>query len=423
MAIAKSIVLFLAVTSAFAENWPQFRGPTGLGYAEEAGLPARWGGPTNANVFWKMPLRGQGHASPIVWGDSLFICTVDWPQKGASPEKIMPDHHVVSYAVSNGALLWDSVVPPGPWLRKDFRSGPGGGYAASTPATDGKLVYCVFGSSVMAALDFKGAIVWRKEIIPHTFDVTIGSSPILYKDTVILLCAMAKASDSRVIAYHKSSGEVKWQSKFPDMAYGHSTPVIIDVKGQPQMLVLASGTSVKNTALRSLDPDSGSVIWHCRAAGDAASPAYGGGIIYLDSGRGGQGFAIDPTGAGDVSETHIRWTVNQVPEGISSPIIVGKHVYRLHTPGILKCWELATGQLIYAERLEGLSSTWASPIADANGRIYFANAGKSYVIESGPEFRILAVNDLGEGSHPSPAVANGKIFLVGTKNVFSIGKR
>ena len=112
-----------------------------------------------------------------------------------------------------------------------------------------------------------------------------------------------------------------------------------------------------------------------------------------------------------------------MPEGISSPIIVGQYVYRLHTPNVLKCWEVATGKQVYAERLEGLSSTWASPIADANGRLYFANAGKSYVIQSGPEFRVLAVNDLGDGSHPSPAVADGKLFLVGAKNVYCIGKK
>ena len=130
---------------------------------------------------------------------------------------------------------------------------------------------------------------------------------------------------------------------------------------------------------------------------------------------------MDPTGSGDVSKTHVRWTVNQVPEGLSSPIIVDKYVYRLHTPGILKCWEMATGKQVYAERLEGISTTWASPIADPQGRLFFANAGKSYVIKTGPEYRVLAVNDLGDGNHASPAVANGRLFLVGMKNLYCVG--
>jgi hypothetical protein len=106
------------------------------------------------------------------------------------------------------------------------------------------------------------------------------------------------------------------------------------------MLVLASGASVTNQALQGLNPANGERLWWCRGAGDTASPAYGSGLAYFDSGRGGPGVAVDPTGSGDVSNTHVRWTVPQVPEGLSSPIIIGNYVYRLHSPGILKCWEL-----------------------------------------------------------------------------------
>ena len=314
-------------------------------------------------------------------------------------------------------------MPPGPWLRGDFRSGAGGGYAGPTPVTDGKLVYCVFGSAVIAALDFQGKIVWRKEIVPRTFDVTVGSSPLLYQDTVIELCAMANSADSNVVAFEKATGAVKWRKKLPDMAFGHSTPVIISVQKRPQMLVLASGMSQMGNALRSLDPASGKLLWWCRGAGDASSPAFGAGIVYFDSGRGGTGVAVDPSGSGDVSATHIRWTGPDIPEAISSPIIVGGRVYRLHKPDVVKCWDAATGKQLYSQHLHGLSSTWASPVADALGRIYFASAGKSYVIQSGPEPHILAVNDLGDGNHPSPAVAHGRLFLVGMKNIYCIGRR
>ena len=414
---------WVSVGAAEAAQWPQFRGPTGLGYTEETNLPLTWNGKTGENVLWKSPLVGQGHASPIVWGEGVIVCTVQWPAGEKTREQVMPEHHVTCYQVTDGKQLWDTVVAPGPWLRKDFRSGPGGGYAAPTPATDGKLVYCAFGSAVLAALDFQGKIVWREEIVPASFDVTVGSSPILHENTVILFCAMAKASDSRVVAFDKTTGEIQWQQAFPDMGFGHSTPVIIPVNGKQQMLVLASGMSVNGRAMRSLDPSNGQTLWCCRGAGDAASPAFGAGLVYFDSGRGGQGVAVAPTGTGDVSATHIRWTVNQVPEGIASPIIVGKHVYRLHSPGILKCWEVETGKQVYAERLEGISSTWASPVADPAGHLFFANAGKSYVVQAGPEFRLLATNDLGDGSHPSPAVVKGRMLLVGLKNIYCVGKK
>ena len=420
-AVVFIVFLFVQASACFGENWPRFRGPTGLGYTEERNLPLTWGGADKKNVLWEAPLKGQGHASPVVWGDLVFVCGVHWPETVQDRKKVIPEQHVTCYQSVDGKMLWDTLVPPGPWLRTDFRSGPGGGYAAATPATDGKLLYCAFGSSALAAVDFHGKIVWRKEIVPYTFDVTLGSSPILYEDTIILFCAMSQKSDSRVVAFDKSSGEVKWETKLAETDFGHSTPVLISVNTKPQMLLLASGMKENEKALQSLDPTNGEILWWCKGEGDAASPAYGYGLVYFDSGRGGPGVALDPNGSGDVSETHIRWTITQAGQALSSPIIVGKYLYRLHTPGIVKCWDVSTGKQEYSERLQGISTSWASPIADPHGRLFFANAGKSYVIGTGPEFDVLAVNDLGVGNHPSPAVANGRMFLVGMNNLYCIG--
>jgi outer membrane protein assembly factor BamB len=179
--------------------------------------------------------------------------------------------------------------------------------------------------------------------------------------------------------------------------------------------------STTSNALLSVDPASGRSLWWCRGAGDAASPAFGEGIVYFDSGRGGPGVAVDPTGEGDVSATHVRWTVPQVPEGIGSPILVGDLVYRLHSPGVLRCWQASDGKQLYAQRLDGISSTWASPVADGDGHIFFASAGKSFVIEAGREYKLQATNDLGDPNHASPAISGGRIFLVGTKNVYCVG--
>ncbi len=205
------------------------------------------------------------------------------------------------------------------------------------------------------------------------------------------------------------------------MQFGHSTPVMIRVNGKDQMLILASGMEKAGDALRSLDPSDGRLLWWCRGEGDASSPAYGQGLVYFDDGRGGAGVAVDPTGSGDVSETHVRWTITQRGEALSSSIVVGNYLYRLRTPGFLQCWEMTTGKEMYSERLPDVSSTWASPIADPKGHLFFANAGKSYVVQAGPECRILAVNDLGDGNHASPAAAEGRLFLVGMKNLYCIG--
>jgi outer membrane protein assembly factor BamB len=413
--------ILLSPQAVVRANWPGFRGPTGLGYTTEENLPIIWGGPANKNVLWTSPLVGQGHASPIVWDDAVIVCTARWPADVQDRKTVIPEHHVLCYRTTDGKLLWDTLVPPGPWLRTDFRSGPGGGYAAATPVTDGKLIFCAFASSILVAIDFQGNLVWQKPIVPCSFDVTLGSSPILYGDTIILFCAMAKKEDSRVVAFDKSNGDVRWEKRFPQMDFGHSTPMIIQVNNKPQMLLVASGMKEAGDALQSIDPTEGRRLWSCRGAGDASSPAYGQGLVYFDSGRGSTGVTVDPTGSGDVSDTHIRWTITQRGEALSSPIVVGDYLYRLSTPGILQCWEMSTGKVVYSERLEGISTTWASPIADPKEHLFLANAGKSYVVQAGPEFRVLAINDLGDGNHPSPAAAKGKLFLVGMKNIYCIG--
>jgi outer membrane protein assembly factor BamB len=409
-------------TVALAGNWPQFRGPTGLGYTDEKQLPLRWGGKEHENVLWSSVLPGEGHASPIVWGDRVFTCTVTWPADAAA-RAAMPEHHLTCYRAADGRQLWDAPIEPGPWLRNDFRSGAGGGYAGPTPCTDGKHVFVAFGSAVIAALDFDGKLVWRKPLEPHSFDVTVGSSPILFRDTVIMLCAMAKKEDSRIVALDTATGEPKWETRMPTIGFAHSTPVIIDVKGKPQMLVLASAMGVTPDGLQSFDPAMGKRLWWCRGGGDASSPAYGSGIVYFDSGRGGPGFAVDPTGNGDVTARHVKWTIPQIPEAISSPIVAGGYVYRLHNPGVLRCWKADSGQQIYSNRLTGISSTWASPIADGDGHLFFASGGRSIVIKAGPSFEVLAVNDLDDANDASPAVADGKIYILGKKQLYCIGHR
>ena len=416
-----SLILMALTSSVRAEDWPQFRGPTGLGYSADVDLPVTWS--ESENLIWKSPLVGEGHASPIVWGDRVFVCTARWPESVTDRKLAIPEHHVVCYSTSDGKQLWDAQIEPGPWRREDFRSGPGGGYAAPTPATDGVKVYVVFGSSVIAAVNWDGTVAWKKDILPHSFDVTVGTSPVLYENAVLMLCAMANRKDSKIIAYDKSDGSILRETALPQTGFAHSTPIRITVEGKSQLIIAASGGGESDGGIQSLDPGTGNLLWSCRGGGEAASPAFGAGIVYCDSGRGGPGIAIDPTGSGDVTKTHIKWRVNQIPEGIGSPTIIGNRVYRLHTPNILKCWNAETGQQVYAQRLDKLSSSWASPVADGLGRLYFATAGVSYVIQSGDDYKVLAINDLGDPNHASAAASGGRLYLVGTRHIFCVGTK
>ena len=410
-------LVFAAGSVGGAADWSGWRGPTGQGLTDDKKLPLTWSGKTGENVRWKSPLPGteakaapdQNQSSPVVRGGKVFVTVGYWP--GKADPKAYPEHHVACYAADDGKPLWDVKVEPGPWLFADLR----GGYTAPTPAVDDERVYVVFGSAVIAALDHAGKQVWRKEIKPFKFDVALAASPVLVGDSVVMQLDQTD-KQSRLTSFDAKTGDVKWEQLRPAHGFAHSTPVLAEVGGKKQLLVAASN------ALQGVDPDSGKVLWTCGASGDTVSPVMGSGLVYLDSGRGGNGIAVDPTGTGDVTKTHLKWKSGTIPEAIGSPVVVGEHLYRLHAPGVLKCLTLAKGEVVYGERLNGVSAS-ASPIATPDGRIYFASAGRSYVIKAGATFEILATNDLGDDCPASPAVADGKLFLKGRKMLYCVGEK
>ncbi len=410
--------LLALVGIAAGADWPGWRGPTGQGISEEKDLPLTWGGKEQQNVLWKMPLPGQkekaqqdqNQSSPIVVKGRVIVTVSHWPM-GVDRKAAYPEHHVACYQVSDGRQLWDVTVKPGPWRLTDLR----GGYTAPTPASDGERVFVLFGSSVLAALDLDGKLLWREEIRPFNFDVAIGTSPVLYGDNVLVQCDLA-GKNSRLLALDRKSGKLAWEAKRPDVGFAHSTPVLARIKDRVQLLTAASN------ALQGIDPDNGKLLWWCSAKGDTVSPVVSGGVAYLDSGRGGSAVAVAPGGSGNVTETATKWKVGGIPEGFSSPVIVGEYLYRLHNPGVIHCWKLATGEQAFVERLQGIS-TAASPVVTADGRIYVASAGPSCVLKAGPTLEILGRGDLGDPGPASPAVADGKLFLKGKQFLFCVGKR
>jgi outer membrane protein assembly factor BamB len=401
-----TVLCLMIAGSARGGDWPQWRGPTGQGRVEDTGLPTTWDGKTGANVLWKtaLPKGDTPYSSPIVRGDRVFVTLAMNKSR---------EHHVLCFDKKEGKQLWDTEVPPGPWNLTDLR----GGYAASTPAADGERVYVLFGSAVLAAIDFDGKIAWRTELPRHAFDVAIGCSPIVYGDTVIIQADMVQKQSS-LMAFDRKMGEMRWEVKRPEVGFAHSTPTIVTVGEKPLMLVAASD------ALQGVDPANGAVRWWCKAKGDTVSPVFSEGMAYVDSGRGGPGFGVAVDGAmkGDVSKTALRWTIRQIAEGFGSPVIVGPHLYRLHAPGILKCYGMVDGAAVYSQRLEGASPA-VSPIVTGDGTIYFASSGRSYVIKAGAKYEQVAVNNLDDPNYASPAVADGRIYLKGQRFLYCLGRK
>jgi outer membrane protein assembly factor BamB len=257
-------------------------------------------------------------------------------------------------------------------------------------------------------------VIWREELpLKKEIDGGICASPVLHGDSVIV----SGIANPVLRALYKKDGKLKWEQEGKEQNR-MATPAFLEIDKKKQLITVAGG-------VRGIDPDTGKPLWFCRRAPSGlSSPVFGAGLVYTDSGRGGRtGAAVDPTGKGDVTKTNVKWEVDvQAPAG-SSGIVVGKHLYRACGSDILRCWEMESAKVVYEKRLTRISPS-TSPIATADGRIYFASSARSYVIKAGEEFEILATNELGDGEgYVTPAISNGRIFIKGKSYLWCIGTK
>jgi outer membrane protein assembly factor BamB len=196
-----------------------------------------------------------------------------------------------------------------------------------------------------------------------------------------------------------------------------STPLLIKINGKLQLIHYAGG-------IQGLDPTNGELLWTCKAPTSQSSPVFGSGLLYADAGRGGaKGVAVDPTGMGDVSKTHVKWEARVEGMAANSAIIVDGRVYRGSGQDFIRSWSMADGELAHEVKAPRLTPS-ASPIATPEGRIYFAGGAKSYVIQAGPKFEIIASNDLNDGeNYTTPAVSEGRFYIKGKSYLWCIGKQ
>jgi outer membrane protein assembly factor BamB len=400
-----------------AGNWPQWRGPQRSGHTDETGLPLTWDGKTKENVLWKVA-ADFGHSSPVVWGERVFLSASVLKSKVGGSASLLAanqQHRVVCYRTTDGEKLWQTDVEPGTWDTQFS-------FTAATPVTDGKRLFALFGSSAVAALDLDGKLLWRKKLAGPFKAEWLSSSPLLYKDTLFVFIDVS--NEFWLLALDGKSGEEKWAVKRKQHDRAHnSSPLLLEVKGKPQVVVAAQG------AVLALDPTSGKEIWWCKWGGNRyASLVAGAGLVFA-SGEGGESLAIDPSGEGDVSKTHVRWRHGKTPQGFGTPVIVGDYLYRASPPGVLRCWKVFNGELVYEKRVEGIP-TYTSPVASGDGRIYFGSSDKTTVIKAGPKLEVLARNVLeveryGESgsSGPSPAVSMGRLFLRSPRGLVCVGKK
>ena len=385
-----------------ARYWPRWRGPSGQGVVEGTGYPDRWS--DSENVLWKRPVPGRGHSSPIVWGDRIFLTTSRDRGRRVS---------ILSFRRSDGMLLWQADAPNGRAERHHGKNSP----ASATVTTDGERVYASFGSRGMLAVDFDGNIVWHRELGHIDNYHGPAGSPLLYRDSVIIY--QDQNGGAFVIALDARTGETRWRT--PRAArVGWGTPIAISV-GDHDELIVSSQRYVQ-----SYNPSTGEELWRCEGMLREVipTPAVGHGLVYCASGRAGPTLAIRPGGRGDVTRTHVEWSITRGSPFVPSPTVYGDYLYQINDmSSILTNLNARTGETVWQERLgrprrEGIS---ASPIV-VDDKLFVTNdEGQTFVLKTGPDFEILHVNDIGAPTLASPALVDG-IWYIRTENeLFAIG--
>lgn len=443
-ALAIALVLSVSALSRGADsaseadrNWPQWRGPSGNGVAPHGDPPVEWS--EQKNVKWKTAIPGLGHATPVVWGDRIFVLTAvetdtdgdvkaaaeasgkvpGWMKKqGRSTSRI---HRFVVLCIDrrNGKTLWEKTV------REEMphqASHKLGSWACGSPITDGAQVYAYFNSRGLHCFDMDGNKKWEKDFGRMNTKMSFGegASPALYKDRLIV--NWDHEGEDFIAALDAKSGNEIWKKK-RDEVTSWSTPLVVEHGGRPQVIVSATAR------VRGYDLADGAVIWECggMTGNVIPHPVHADGIVYLTSGfRGAAFLAVDLAKAkGDVTgKDAVVWKLDKDTPYCPSPLLYGAHLYLMKANnGILSCLDVKQRKIVYGpERLEGMDTVYSSP-AGAKDRVYIVGLkGLAYVVKAGPKLEVLAKNKLDDEFTASPVVVGGDLILRGHGNLYCISR-
>ena len=383
-------LLTLVASLACAENWPSWRGPRNDGTSLEQNAPTQWNG-TN-NIVWKRTVPGEGHSSPIIWGNRLFLTTA---------LKETQERLLLSFDRKSGALLWQQAVLKAPLESKNNENS----YASATPTTDGEKVYVTFldgDEVVVAAYDFSGKQLWLAR--PGRFKNQWGFShtPVLFEDKVVVV--LYSKSENFVVALSRADGTTVWKTPADNPTQSFSPPLIREMAGRPQMIVPG------NKSVTSYDPRTGKVLWFVDGLSDDSviTPVYhekSGLVLSCTSWPSKVLVAVKPDGDGNVTQSKVAWKSSEGAPYVPSPISVGDWFFTSSFAGkAAHCFEAGTGKILWKEPM-GLHH--ASPVS-ANGLVYFLNDdGVMHIVKAGPKYELVARNELGEKTYASPALSDG----------------
>lgn len=384
----------LSVSSIHAEDWLRFRGENGSGISDEKGIPTTW---SVGDYDWSAALPGEGHGAPIIVGDRLFVTSAD--DEGAL-------RYLFCLDSQSGKEIWSRVLGFNRSGKHNKNS-----WASSTPTSDGERIYFAFADKeeyTLSAYDFDGELVWRRRLGAFESQHGLGASPIIFEDKVIAV--NDQDGPSFVIAFDRKTGETVWNSLRSFGRTSYATPLLIDEESDnPQLIIGCDSLGVS-----SLDPRTGEMNWYSGnlPARTVGSPVYGAGLIFQSCGGGGIGkllIGVDPSGRGDVSATHIKYTRDKIIPYVPTPVVYEGHLYLWGDNGVVSCVNVASGENVWTERIGGNYS--GSPIC-IDGKLYcISEEGEVVVIDASPTYNLYGKSPLGDPSHSTPSVANGKLYL------------
>lgn len=430
------------VARTAARPWPSFRGDNAAGNGDGQGIVAEWNLEKGQNVRWKTPIPGISNASPIVWGNKVFVVTAISSAGDNSfrtglygdvaPVKDLSEHTWKIFCLdrSNGAILWERTAFTGlPKTKRHTKATQ----ANSTPVTDGKHVVAIFGSiGLLMAWDVNGKPLWKTDVgvlnsgwfFDPEYQWGHSSSPIIYKNTVIVQADQQKGSS--LAAYDLGSGKQVWRTERDEIpTWG--TPTLFRTGTREQLVT--NGTKV-----RGYDPATGKLLWTLGPNSEitVGTPVVGDGLVYVTGGYPPARpiYAIKPTMTGEVTLTkeqatndHLAWTNDREGTYIPTPIFYDGILYTFGNNGILTAYDGKTGERIYRSRVGGGGSFSSSPIA-ADGRLYFANEdGDIYVVKAGRTYQELGKNQMKEVIMSTPAIADGLLIVRTLGHVYGIGEK
>ncbi|MEW4490215.1 PQQ-binding-like beta-propeller repeat protein [Thalassoglobus sp. JC818] len=413
-------------------SWHQWRGPNANGVSETATPPLSWS--ENKNIRWKKPIEGLGNATPIVWGDKLFVLTavdtrrVD-PSKPApadQPERsfgiVFPNTYyqfvVLCLDRSTGEEIWEKVVAER--VPNEGHHGDNS-FASCSPFIDGEHIYCWFGSQGLYCLDLDGNLLWEKDLGPVETRRSFGegTSPVAHDGRLII--NRDHEGQSSIIVLDAATGEEIW-TRDRDELSSWATPLIVEKDGIVQVIVNAANR------VRSYNLDDGSIVWECggQVSNVTPSPVTDGEFVYCMSGyRGSSAMAISLDSKGDVTGTdQIAWQLSQGTPYVPSPILYDGLLYFTQSNNaILTCVDPKSGDvLLERTRVPDVRAFYGSPVA-AQGRIYLTGRdGETVVIKADSEFEVLATNQLDDHFDSSAVLVEDAIYLRGKENLYCIGE-